>query len=92
MKYVFLDGEKIGSNSELHLAFHKALSLPDYYGKNLDALNDCITDISEPVCVIAVNTPLLAENVGRRWKSFLRLMGDLEKKKKDFRFLEEPFC
>ena len=91
MKYVFLDGEKIKSNSELHSAFHEALSLPDYYGKNLDALHDCLTDIHGGVRVVAVNAEQLSVNVGRRWKSFLRLMNDLEKKKTDFRYLEEPF-
>jgi|GEM_PF-368555 len=91
MKYVFLDGEKISSNSELHTAFHEALSFPDYCGKNLDALHDCITDIQGDICVIAVNTLLLSENIGRRWNSFLRLMNDLSKKKEGFRFIEEPF-
>ena len=91
MKYVFLDGEKIDSNVLLHGAFHEALGFPGYYGNNLDALNDCITDLTEPVTVIAVHTDLLEERLGRRWNSFLRLMNDLEKKKPDFRFLEEPF-
>ena len=92
MKYVFLDGEKIDSNAELHRTFHEALGFPDYYGNNLDALNDCITDVNAPVTVIAVNTELLKEHTGRRWSSFLRLMNDLMKKDPDFRFLSEPFA
>lgn len=91
MKYVFLDGESIESNALLHRAFHEALGFPGYYGNNLDALNDCITDMTEPVTVIAVHTQLLKERLGRRWTSFLRLMNDLEKKDAGFRFLAEPF-
>ena len=37
MKYVFLDGEKILSNADLHRTFAEALDFPAYYGSNLDA-------------------------------------------------------
>ena len=90
MKYVFLDGDKILSIADLHRAFAEALDLPDYYGKNLDALHDCLTEIREPVSVIAVNTSLLKEHVGRRWNAFLRLMDDLQDDAPDFRFTAEP--
>ena len=91
MKYVFLDGEKIASPAELHRVFAETLSFPDYYGKNLDALRDCLTDVREPVTVIAVNTALLRKNLGRKWKPFLRLMDDLQNEEPDFRFFPEPF-
>ena len=90
MKYVFLDGEKIISNADLHECFAAALDFPEYYGKNLDALHDALTDITEPVTVIAVNTAALEEHLTRR-KGFLRLMEDLTEEKKGFRFLYEPF-
>ena len=91
MKYVFLDGEKILSNADLHKTFAEALDFPEYYGKNLDALRDCLTETEGPVCVIAVNADLLGERVGRRWKAFLRLMDDLTEDEPGFRFLPEPF-
>ena len=91
MRYVFLDGEKIQSMAELHAAFGAALDLPDYYGKNLDALHDVLTDVFEPVTVLAGNVELLKEHVGRRWNAFLRLMAAMEKEKPEFRFVTEPF-
>ena len=91
MKYVFLDGEKILSHADLHRAFAQALEFPEYYGKNLDALRDCLTDETEPVGVIAVHADLLREHMGRRWKPFLRLMDDLTKDEPGFRFWMEPF-
>jgi len=33
----------------MHEALAETLSFPDYYGMNLDALNDCMTDVSVPV-------------------------------------------
>ncbi|MBR3271658.1 MAG: barstar family protein, partial [Clostridia bacterium] len=50
-KYVFLDGARIDSPRELHETFAASLELPDYFGRNMDALHDCLTDIFEPVTV-----------------------------------------
>ena len=38
-----LDGELIKQKGHDYLA--EALDLPDYYGKNLDALYDCLTEM-----------------------------------------------
>ena len=91
MKYVFLDGEKILSHTDLHRTFANALDFPAYYGHNLDALHDCLTEQAESVGVIVVHADLLKEHLGRRWKGFFRLMGDLTEEEPGFRFLCEPF-
>ncbi len=41
---------------EIHEELYQALSLPEYYGRNLDALHDCLTDIHEDT-VLAVYLP-----------------------------------
>ena len=47
--------------SEIHdaKAFHNALSqtlnFPDWYGHNLDALYDCLTELETPVHLILIN-------------------------------------
>ena len=91
MKIVLLDPERILSIDDLHRAFAETLGFPEYYGNNLDALHDCLTDIHDDVGVIAVDTELLRLNVGpRRWKGFTRLMADLQKEKK-LSYAEDPF-
>ena len=40
-----LDGLELQSLEAVHDRF--ALVLPDYYGRNLDALHDCLTALSE---------------------------------------------
>ena len=47
MRFV-LDGSSVGSREALHQALSALLAFPAYYGKNLDALHDCLTDITEP--------------------------------------------
>lgn len=92
MKIVLLDGEKIRTAKEMHAVFAETLFLPDYFGSNLDALHDVLTDIREEIGVVAVNTPLLQENLGRRWRPFCRLMEDLTEERPGFHWCPDPFA
>ncbi len=49
MQTIMIDGSLYSSSRELHLALKRLLSLPDYYGLNADALNDCLSERAEPV-------------------------------------------
>ncbi len=48
MRKINLDLNKMTSLPALHNYLHQALELPEYYGMNLDALHDCLTEIGEP--------------------------------------------
>lgn len=47
MKEIIIDGSAIFTSPDLHEALSAALSFPAHYGKNLDALYDCLTEIGE---------------------------------------------
>lgn len=49
MKTVTLALAKMRSVRQLHHYLRAQLELPDYYGENLDALYDCLTEVCEPV-------------------------------------------
>ncbi len=49
MKTLFLSGSDYHSAQEVHQALKTLLGLPDYYGMNADALNDCLSERGEPV-------------------------------------------
>ena len=49
MQTLYLDASKYDSPRALHTALKSLLSLPDYYGMNADALNDCLSERTEPV-------------------------------------------
>ena len=40
-----LDFRKVNNREEAHEELKTSLNFPDYYGKNLDALNDCLSEI-----------------------------------------------
>ena len=49
---VILDCEKLSSRRPAHEYLQAALGLPEYYGKNLDALFDCLTGL--PDCTVVL--------------------------------------
>lgn len=45
----------------LHEALAEALHFPQWYGHNLDALYDCLTDLETPTFLTLMNFPSWAE-------------------------------
>jgi RNAse (barnase) inhibitor barstar len=52
--FAYLDGVAVESVPELHGALADALGFPDWYGRNLDALADCLRDV-DPATVLLVD-------------------------------------
>lgn len=44
---IILDAARMKTKEEAHCYLRQQLSFPAYYGKNLDALFDCLTDLDE---------------------------------------------
>jgi len=44
MIQIQLEGDKITNEQLFHELLAKKMHFPDYYGKNLDALEECLTD------------------------------------------------
>lgn len=47
MKNINLDCAGISTRQALHQTLQEVMALPDWYGRNLDALYDCLTDLPE---------------------------------------------
>ena len=47
MRQIILDALYLTEKKEAHLYLQKQFSFPEYYGNNLDALFDCLTDLGE---------------------------------------------
>ncbi len=45
VKHITLDCARLLDRAGAHTYLAEALSLPDYYGRNLDALYDCLGDL-----------------------------------------------
>ena len=55
MEEKIIDCTRIHSREDLHAIFREALAFPEWYGDNLDALYDCLTEISETTRLHLVN-------------------------------------
>lgn len=91
MKIVFLDGQAIRERADLFRAFEKALDLPWYAGRNLDALWDQLSSTREEIGVILVNSQAFQRRFEPLSHGFLTLMRDLEAKRPGFHFCRDPF-
>ena len=60
MNEIVLYGEEMKENP--HKYIKEKLDFPDYYGENLDALYDCLTEISDMIIIIK-DSSVLDENL-----------------------------
>ena len=47
MKNIILDFENMHGRENTHVYLAQMLGFPEYYGKNLDALYDCLTELAD---------------------------------------------
>ena len=59
MKSVSLDAKKMVEKEKMHEYLAKKFDLPEHYGKNLDALFDCLCEINEPTLIKLKNESAL---------------------------------
>ena len=71
-----LDGREMRTRGETHDYLQRMLSLPEYYGRNLDALHDCLTDVGGPLEIELVHVDVLMENLGVYGKMLVRVFED----------------
>lgn len=74
MKDVIIDGLKIKDKKKLHKVLKKKLELPDYYGNNLDALVDCLTEPEYAANISVINSAALLENLEKYGERFLKVL------------------
>jgi RNAse (barnase) inhibitor barstar len=56
------------NSNSIHNSLSKALSFPDYYGNNLDALNDCLSDVKIPgegLIVVLKHFDIVQRDIGQ---------------------------
>ena len=59
MKNVSLDAKKMVEKEKMHDYLAKKFDLPEHYGRNLDALFDCLCEINEPMLIKLKNEDVL---------------------------------
>ena len=78
MKYV-LDGKKMVSREETHAYLKETFGFPEYYGKNLDALHDCLEEMGE-MEVEFINADDMLAALGRYGEILMQMLHDVNHK------------
>ncbi|MBM6616034.1 barstar family protein [Desemzia sp. RIT804] len=78
-KRIILDGQEMINKKRLHDYLKEQLDLPNYYGRNLDALKDCLTTDFTPQTIEIIDAGFIEEHLGRYGKSLLRVFLDAAK-------------
>ena len=73
---IVLDAKRFKGRSRAHAYLKEALRLPDYYGKNLDALYDCLGDIGEETVIVVPEAIQNKEYLGEYGNTMLRVFKD----------------
>lgn len=76
MKTVILDGERISTMADVHDLFSKELEFPQFYGRNLDALYDCLTDVGDEAEIKIRNFEKLQYELGKYADIIIRVLKD----------------
>ncbi|QVK17623.1 barstar family protein [Mycoplasmatota bacterium] len=71
-----LDGNELTTKNKFHDYLKHNISLPDYYGNNLDALWDILCSYSEKLHIIIYNKKQLIKNLGDYGNSIIELFED----------------
>ena len=74
---VLCDFDRLGTADAVYDYLTEELHFPAYFGRNLDALHDCLTDVSSPTRLILTGT---ATPCGQQ---FLRVFKDAAKRNRN---------
>ena len=56
---IVLDGKRMAGKKAMHEELKRKLQLPEYYGNNLDALNDCLGERPERELIVIEHAGVL---------------------------------
>jgi ribonuclease inhibitor len=80
MKQITLDGNLLSDAATVHDYLMEMLEFPKYYGKNLDALYDCLTDLDSVEITIQ-----LPEEDGAIFQKVLRVFKAADRANEDLK-------
>ena len=85
IKRCTLDGKTIGSLDDLYDQLSIRFSLPEHFGRNLDALWDVLsTDVQGPFEIVWKHAGDSRKLMGRDFDRVVKLLKDLQKQRDDF--------
>ena len=76
MRTVILNAADCASQEALHAFLARQLGFPTWYGNNLDALHDCLSEVRDETSIVIPNVAALEEQLGSYIRKLLRVLID----------------
>ncbi|MEK6699618.1 MAG: barstar family protein [Nitrospirota bacterium] len=87
-RHYTLNGQSIHSLDDFYDEISRQLSLPAYFGRNLDALWDVLsTDVEGPVEIFWRNARASKQALGEDFEKVLKVLKELEGEREDFKVI-----
>ncbi len=71
---IHLDGKAMTDRVAAHTHLAEQMQLPEYYGRNLDALYDVLMEIGTQTQIVLANPAAVADNLGKYGEALLSTM------------------
>ena len=84
---VILDGQKMLNRRAVHDHLAEQLHLPDYYGRNLDALYDLLTERNAPLRLVVQHRDVLLSWLGEYGTALCQTLEDADRVNPDLQVL-----
>lgn len=78
MDEYLIDLSGVTDKDSLHRCLRDALPLPEWYGNNLDALYDSMTEMSVPVTIRFLGSEKAQDRLGDYFEMFRRVLQDVQ--------------
>lgn len=79
METIVIDGERMLNRRAVHDHLAEQLALPDYYGRNLDALYDLLTEREGPTRLIVRHREVLLSWLGEYGAALCQTLEDADR-------------
>ena len=90
MKFVFINKKTVTSMDDLYRCFAEGFHFPEFFGANLDALYDCLTDDNSDRVVFISDISDLEVSLGAGLKRVRRVLADASAESPSLRVIEIP--
>lgn len=89
MEIIILYGRQMTSVEDCHKYIARILRFPSYYGENLDALYDCLSELGSHVHIILTETDLLRTALGDYADRLIAVFRDAAARQDSYKFTAE---
>ena len=87
MKEIVIDGKLMKDKESAHNVIKEAFNFPDYYGRNLDALWDMLSEMSDPVKITLTGSSQARKALGKYFVDIIKVFYDAAKEDDVIKFI-----